>query len=105
MATTTYYVGSEISKDDVYERIYSYTASSDIPSEDMETILRKISDEVNEKLSEELSEYFVWVPATSSIICNIDTQEELDMEWVNELIADAVGKYVDEYDEQHMKED
>lgn len=104
MTTTTYYVGPEISKDDVYERIYSYTASSDIPSEDMETILRKISDEVNEKLSEELSEYFVWVPATSSIICNIDTQEELDMEWVDELIADAVGKYVDEYDEQHREE-
>ena len=106
MTTTTYYVGPEISKDDVYERIYSYTSSSDdIPSEDMYSLLRKISDEVNEKLSEELSEYFVWVPATSSIICNIDTQEKLDMEWVNELIADAVVKYVDEYDEQHMKED
>ena len=101
MTTTTYYTGTDISKNTVYEGIYAYTASSDIPSEDMETILRKISDEVNEKLPED----FAWVPATSSIICNIDTQEELDMEWLKEIISEAIGKYVDKYDEQHMEEE
>ena len=66
----------------------------------METILRKISDEVNEKLPED----FAWVPATSSIIYNIDTKDELEMEWLQEVISASIGKYVDEYDEQHMEE-
>lgn len=100
MTTTTYYTGANIGKDTIYEGIYSYTASLDISSEDMETTLRKISDEVNEKLSDD----FAWVPTTSSIICNIDTRDELDMEWLQEIISEAIGKYVDEYDEQHMEE-
>lgn len=100
MTTTTYYTGADISKDTVYEGINSYTASSDISEEDMHTLLRKITSEVNEQLPED----FAWEPQTSNIICDITTEQELDIEWVKELISAAIGKYVDEYDEQHMEE-
>ena len=54
MTTTTYYVGAEISKDAVYEGIYSYTASSDISEGDMHALLRKITSEVNKKNSRKI---------------------------------------------------
>lgn len=100
MKTTTYYTGADINKDTIFEAINSYTASPDISLDDLGILLDKISDEVNKKLPED----FAWSPRTSSIICNINTQEELDMEWLKEAISEAIRKYVCEYDAQHMEE-
>ena len=99
MKTTTYYTGADINKDAIFEGINSYTSSSYISYDDMVMLLDKISNDVNEKLPED----FAWSPRTSSVICNIDTQKELDMDWLKEIIFEAVRKYVDEYDEQHME--
>lgn len=100
MKTTTYYTGADIDKDAIFEGINSYTSSPDISLDVMWMLLDKISDEVNEKLPED----FAWSPRTSSVICNINTQEELDMEWLKEAISEAIRKYVDEYDEQRIEE-
>lgn len=100
MKTTTYYTGADINKDTIFEAINSYTASPDISLDDLGMLLDKISYEVNEKLPED----FAWSPRTSSVICNINTQEELDMEWLKEAISEAIRKYVCEYDAQHMEE-
>lgn len=98
MKTTTYYTGSDINRDTIFEGIIAYTSNSDISFDDMGMLLDKISAEVNNKLPED----FAWSPRTSSVICNINAQEELDMEWLKEAISEAIRKYVDEYDKQHM---
>lgn len=100
MKTTTYYTGADISKDAIFEGINSYTACPEISLDDMEMLLNKISDEVNEKLPED----FDWSPRTSSVICNVNTQKELDIEWLKEAISEAIQIYVCEYDAQHMEE-